>query len=796
MQMEALLQDLRFGLRLLLKSPGFAAMAVAALALGIGANTSVFSVVHGVLLKPLPYPDPDRLVAIYDTQPALKTAPASYPKYIDWRDQNNVFEVIGGTTVGSAVLTGDGEPEQLWLAQPTASFFRVFAMPPLLGRWFTEEEDSPGGPKVVILSEGFWERRFGRDPGVIDSTLVLNDVPRTVVGVMPEGLLRRPVSAFVPLAREYDESTRGQHFLQTFGRLKPGVTVAQAQSEMVALGHRLAQEHNHNHGIDVRAYRYVVIGDSRTPLLVLLACVTFVLLIACANVANLLLARAASRSHEIALRAALGAGRLRLARQLLTESLLLSAAGGAFGLLLAHFGVQAFVAGAPPVLPRMDAIALDTNVLVFTLLIALLTGSLFGLAPVLHARRQGPAAALQEQTGRTAGGRATRRTSSAIVVAEVALTIVLLVGAGLMVKSLDRLNRQDTGFTTERLLTFDISLPPSRYGSEDQVRRFYGTLLERMSSLPGVEAAGATSHLPLDRYGSNGYFQIEGRSPWAPGEAPLAELRVIDGDYFKALGIPLVGGRLFGTHERNEGRSGVLINQAMASRFWPDEDPVGQRVQLGGDLQEVIGVIGSVRSYNPALPPMFEMSRSMGQVANPTMTVVVRSMGADPGALAAAIRQEVAAIDPALPLARLQTMEEVFARSLARPRLMSTMVSGFAVLAAMLAFVGVYGLIAYAVSQQRRELGIRMAIGADPATVFRMVLGRGLRLAVAGIAIGGLAAVALTRLMTSMLYEVEPTDPWVFAAACAGVLIAAVLASYFPARAATRVDPTVTLRST
>jgi putative ABC transport system permease protein len=793
--MDALKQDLRFGLRLLARTPGVLVTAVLALALGIGANSAVFSLVYNVLLKPLPYPEPDRVVAIYDTQPALKTAPASYPKYIDWRDQNRVFDAVGGSVPSTSVLTGAGDPERIRTSRTTASLFRVFAVQPQLGRWFREDEDKPGGANVTLLSYGFWERRFARDPSIVGRTITLDDIPRTVVGVMPQGFAHNRADAFVPLAMALDEKQRGSHFLGTYGRLKRGVTVGQARRDMVALGHRLAREHGTNHGIDVRSYSEAVIGDARRPLLILLASVALVLLIACVNVANLLLARSTARRKEIAVRTAVGASRGRLARQLLTESLILAIAGGALGLLLAWGGVRAFVAAAPPVLPRMASIALDGYIVAFTFAIAVCTGIVFGLAPVLHARDGGFGDALKEETGRATGGRTSRRAADTLVVVEVALSLVLLVAAGLMVKSLLRLEQQDIGVAVERVLAFDVSLPHSRYGDDDKVRAFYRDALERIAASPGVVSVGATSGLPLYGYGTNGDFEIEGKTLWKPSEAPLAELRAVAADYFKTLGVPLVRGRLFTSRDDERARPVAVINRVMAERFWPNEDPIGKRIKIWSyEWHEIVGVVGDVRTYNPARPAMIEVSFPFAQKASGSMTIVVRSAG-ESAALTAAMRRQIAAIDPTQPLANIQTMEEVVRTSLARPRLFSVLTSGFAALAGLLAMIGVYGLIAYAVSQQTREFGIRMAMGADATAVLCLVLGRGLKLALAGTALGAVAAIAATRLLRSMLFNVAPTDPLVFGAACAAMVLAASAACLVPARAAARTDPVVTLKA-
>jgi putative ABC transport system permease protein len=794
--MPTILRDARFAARLLAKSPGFTAVAVVALALGVGANTAVFSVVYGVLLKPLPYQEPDRLVAIYDTQPDCQTCPASFPKYVDWRDQNRVFESIGGSVPVPAIMTGFGEPERIPAAQTTASLFRTLGVSPLIGRRFTEDEDRPGAAKVVILTYGFWSERFARDPRILGRTLILDDVPRTVVGVMPDGFVHRTASVFVPLARLLDERQRGSHFLATYGRLKAGVSVETAKREMIGLGHRLAREHGNDHGIDVQPLARQMVRDAVTPLLVLLGAVTFVLLIACANVANLLLARAAGRRREIAVRTALGATRVRLARQLLTESLLLSLAGAAAGLALAYAAVRAFVVAAPPtIVPRLASIGVDWPVLVFTLAVALATGILFGLAPILHARADRASDVLKEETGRTGGGAASRRAGHALVVVEIALAIVLLAGAGLMAKSLGNLQREDLGFNAERALAFDVALPSARYGDDARLRDFFDRAFAAIGGVPGVQSVGATSHLPLRAYGSNAYFDVEGKTLWKPNEAPLAEVRVVGGDYYRAMGIRLVRGRFFGPQDTDPNHTVVIVNESLARRCWPGEDPIGKRLRIASPgWSEVVGVVGDVRTYSPALEPEFEVAFPLAQGPQGTMTIAVRAKGADPRGVLAGVRRAMAGVDPTQPLSKLETIDEVVSQSLSRPRLLSVLIASFAGLAAVLALVGVYGLMACAVSQQTRELGIRMAMGAAPSVVIRMVLGRGLALSAVGITIGLGCALALTRFMQAILYEVSPADPVALGSACAGVLAAALAASYVPARAAARLNPIQTLR--
>jgi putative ABC transport system permease protein len=792
---ETLFQDVRFALRLFARNPWFAALAVVALALGIGANTAVFSVVHAVLIKPLPFSNPDALVAVYDTQPFCPTCPASFPKYVDWRDQNAVFDAIGGSSPGSSVLTGKGNPERIRTTRVTASLFRVFQSAPVVGRWISEDEDKPGGAPVAVLSYGFWQERFAGDPNVVGQTITLDGITRSIVGVMPVDFTVQRAQVWVPLALAVDQRRRGSHFMPIVARLKPGVSVATAQREMIALGARLAKQYPTNHGIDVVSYRDVVVGDTGRSLLVLLGSVAFVLLIACANVANLLLARAASRRREITIRTALGAARARLARQLLTESVLLALVGGAFGVLLAFWGVRAFVSMAPLNFPRLTSIGVDAGVLTFTLAISVLTGVVFGLAPALHAFHQNPSDAIKQDETRSGSGRGVRRASSALVVIEIALSLVLLIGAGLMMKSLLRIVHQDGGFTVDRLLTFELTLPNSRYSDNARVTAFYDDALSRIRGLLGVQRAGAINMLPLVNWGNNSDFNIEGRT-WPDGRSPLLETRVVRGDYFQAMGIRLLRGRLFTDRDNATAPKVVIINETVAQRFFAGEDPVGKRLTFygsGGPLSEIVGVVASVRSAELSRPPLIEAYAPDLQYPNNSLTFVVRTT-ADPTALTAAIRQEIAAIDVLQPLSAVRTMEEVVHTSTARPRLLSVLTAVFALLAGLLAAVGIYGIMAYSVSQQTRAIGIRMAMGADPAAVIRVVLDDGVKLIAAGVALGAAGAFALTNVLTTMLYEVSPTDPTVFAATCAGVGCVALAACYVPARSATRVDPMIVLR--
>ena len=791
--METFRHDLRFALRLFARNPGFALLAVVALALGIGANTAVFSVVDAVLIKPLPFPNPDALVFVYDTQPFCATCPASYPKYVDWRDQNAVFDAVGGYSPGSSVMTGKGTPERIRTARVTATLFRVFQVPPIAGRWIADDEDKPDATPVALLSYGFWLERFGRDPNVVGQTIQLDGITRTIVGVMPPEFTVGRAQVWTPLAIALDPKTRGSHFLPVVARLKRGVSVAAAQREMVVLGARLAKEYSTNHGVDVASYRNASVGDTGRSLLVLLGSVAFVLLIACANVANLLLARAAGRRREISIRAALGAARSRLARQLVTESVVLALGGGALGVLLAWWGVRAFVSMAPANFPRVQAIAVDAGVLGFTFAVSVATGLLFGLAPAIHALRQNPGDALKQEESRSGGSRGVRRVSGALVVFEIALSLVLLVGAGLMVKSLLRLQHQDAGFATERLLTFDVTLPRLTYPDNARVKAFFDQALARLRAVPGAERVGAINLMPLVNWGTNGDFTIEGR-PWPDGKSPLIEQRVVAGDYFQAMGIRLLRGRLFTERDVEGGPRVIVINDTVARRYFDTDDPVGRRMKLGGgDWFEIVGVVSSIRSAELSRAPLIESYVAQTQFPNRSLTFAIRTT-ADPAALTASARQAIAGVDPQQPIAAVRSMDEIVRTSTARPRLLSSMTALFALIAALLAAVGTYGIMAYSVSQQTREIGIRMAMGADAAAVVRVVLARGALLVAGGVALGAAGAFALTGVLRTMLYEVSPTDPSVFAATCAGVSVVALAACYVPARAATRVDPIVVLR--
>jgi putative ABC transport system permease protein len=788
--------DCRSGLRALRRGRAVTALAVLAFALGIGVTTAVFSLFYGVLIKPLPYPDPDKLVVVYGTQPACHTCPASFPKYVDWRDQNTVFSAMGGSATGLGVVTGRGDPDRVPVVRATASLMDVFRVSPTIGRWFSATEDAPGGPKVVVLSYGYWTRHLAQSPAVLGQMLTLDGVSREIIGVMPERFAHRGADLFVPVAMAVNPAERGNHFLATYARLKAGVTVRQAQAQMIDLGRRLAAQYGYNHGIDVESYYAQIVGDVREPLRVLLGAVSFVLLIACANVANLLLASGLARRRELAVRAALGATRWDLARQMVVESTVLSIAGGLLGLLLAQWAVTTFVAMAGTIVPRATAIRLDATVLLFAVALSLGTGFFCGLWPVLRLGARSLAHAVREGD-RSGSDGGSRRFGDSLVVVEMALAFALLVGAGLLLKNLIRLEARDTGFSTDRIVAFDVAPVGARYEADAPLDGFYGQLVTKLQAIPGVLHVGLTSHLPMYDYGWNGEVSIEGGNPWKPTDAPLIEFRWVGGEYFKTIGIDILRGRPFDDRDREGTTPVTMINQHTAEKLWPNQNPIGKHLRKGsnGRWLEVVGVTHDVRSYGLSRAAPYELYTPIAQSQFGAMTVVVRTEGADVGAVIPAARQAVTSIDPLIPLAHVQRMADVVGQSVTEPRLISSLTLLFGALAGALAAVGVYGVMAYNVRRQRREFGIRLALGADPATVRRLVVGRGVLLSGLGIAGGAGGALLLTRTVQALLSDVRPTDPLVFAMTGAALIVVSILACYLPARQASRTDPVVALRA-
>jgi putative ABC transport system permease protein len=819
--MQKIWQDLRYGARMLLKNPGITFVVILALALGIGANTAIFSVVDAVLLRPLPYEQSDRLVFLNETSKSMDEISVAYPNFTDWRNQNKVFEKIGVYNRSSYNLTGVGEAERIITGQVSADLFAALRANPAMGRLFTNDEDKPGGSPVVVLSYALWQRRFGGQTSILNQPLTLNGKSYTVVGIMPEGF-RFPsrVEMWVPVGQLSGEATwqeRGNHpGLYGVARLKPGVSFAQAKAEMDAIGANLAtqyQDSNAGNGIGMRPLLEIFVGDIRRALWVLFAAVAFVLLIACANIANLLLARAQSRQKEMAIRAAMGAGRWRIARQLLTESVLLALIGGTLGMLIAQWGIKLILYISPDSIPRAKEISLDWRILTFTIGLSFVTGILFGLVPALQAGVVDVHETLKE-TGRGTSGKHWLRSS--LVVVEVATTLVLLIGAGLMIRSFYRLQKVNPGFSYDRLTSFTVSLPEKKYKTADQRDQFYGRLLENLRALPGVEAAAAASGLPLGNNGWQTGFVIDGRPRPPRDQTPLMEACLVTPDYFRAMNIPLKRGRYFDDHDDRSSLAGkdlskleeiekemaglnaIVIDEEFASRYWPNEDPIGKRVAMGSEkhpqLLTVLGVVGRVKMEGLSQ----DSNRVQGyfpflQISNNDMTIVMKAAG-DPNQLIAAVRQQVKAIDPDQPIYSIRTMDEIRAESVAPERLNLTLLSIFAGIALVLAVVGIYGVMSYSVTQRTHEIGIRMAIGAQPRDVFRMVIGQGMMLALIGVVIGLVGAFALTRLMTTMLFGVAPTDPATFAAIAVLLTAVALVACYIPGRRATRVDPVVSLR--
>jgi putative ABC transport system permease protein len=799
------LQDLRYGARLLLRAPGFAAIAIAALAIGIGANTAIFSVVNTLLIQDLPYKQPDRLAVIWEHNLPRdrKNNVVSPGNFIHWREMNQAFEDISAVGMTFAVtLTGAGDPEELPFQFVSASFFPLLGVQPALGRSFTAEEDRPGA-RVVVISDRLWQRRFSADPGILSHPITLQGEPYTVTGVMPPGFyyMDKTVDVWLPVGFSQESRTPRGRWLMVLGRLKPGVTFDRAQGEMARVHGelmRLFPDFNTGWTARVVPLKTQLTGDVRPALLILLGAVAFVLMIACANVANLLLARATARQRELAVRAALGAARMRLVRQLLAESSLLAALGGAAGLLLAWWALHLLraVAAERLPIPRLEAVGIDGWVLAFTAAAALLSGLFFGLVPALSASGLTLSEALKEG-GRSGSASRGNRTRSIFVIVEVALALVLLVGAGLLVRSFMQLLNVNPGFDPSRTVTMRVGLPGSRYGEDAKRVQFFQRLFEKVDALPGMQAAGGISFLPLAGLGAATGFEVVGRPTPPRGEGPVADVRVVANGYFKAMGVPLLKGRLFIEHDPGDSRNHVIVNETMARKYWPGEDPIGKRVKISwyDDREdEIIGVVGDVRQAALATEARATTYWPYPRFAYPSMTLAVRTSG-DAASTSNAVARLIREQDPNLAVADIRTMEDVVSASVAQQRLTMLLLTIFAAAALLLAAVGIYGVIAYSVTQRTQEIGIRMALGARHGDVLRMVVGQAMALTAAGILIGGAGALLLTRLMTNLLFNVRPGDPLTFAVVAAGLGAVAAVASYFPGRRATRVDPVIALRA-
>jgi putative ABC transport system permease protein len=803
-----ILQDLRYGLRTLRKHPGFTAVAVTALALGIGANTAIFSVVNTVLLRPLPYHDPDRLVMVWedDTKGGYPRDTPSAANFVDWREQNKVFEGMGALADQSFNLTGAGDPERLEGKRASANLFNLLGVEPMIGRGFLPEDDQPGAGRVVVLSHGLWQRRFGADPSVVGRQLELNGQSHTVVGVMPRSFQfpSPETELWAPIAfTQQEAANRGRHYLQVVARMKPGVSVEQAQAEMSTIAARLQQQYPENNtdlGATVVPLHEQVVGDIRPALLILLGAVGFVLLVACANVANLLLARAAARQKEIALRVALGASRARLIRQFLTESVLLSALGGVFGLLLALWGVNLLKAFIPDGISQVRAIAVDSKVLGFTILVSLLTGLIFGLAPATQASNFNLNETLKEGGRDASSGSKGKRVRSLLVVAEVAVSLVLLIGAGLLINSFLRLRSVETGFNVSNLLTMSVVLPDQKYPDRARRTAFYDELIRRVEAVPGVKSAAVTNWIPLVRQGDSVGVTIEGQPPPEPGKENIVVTRVVNPRYFETMGIRLSRGRAFDERQaRADSPGAVIVSETAARRYWPGQDPIGKRLAIGTpdspeDWLTVVGVASDVRQFQLDAEPRPQMYLSYAQVGLFAPRHLVVSTSVEPQSLTSAVRGAVWGIDRDQPVSNVRTMEDVLSESIARQRFSMLLLGIFAAVALLLAAVGLYGVMSYTVAQRTREIGLRMALGAQRSDVLMLVVGQGLKLALAGVALGLVAAFLLTRVMSSLLFGVSPTDPATLAVISLVLVAVALLAAYIPARRATKVDPLIALR--
>jgi putative ABC transport system permease protein len=807
--MENFIKDIRYGIRGLLKRPGFTVIALITLALGIGANTAIFSVVNAVLLRPLPFQKPEELVIVWEDAtfagfPHNTPAPANY---VDWKTQNQSFADMAASHEDSFNLTGDGEPERVSAYTVSANFFPLLGVQPLLGRSFLEEEDRPGAHKVVMLSYSLWQSRYGGDRNILNREILLNGEKHSVIGVMPASFqfFEKDVRLWVPIALDQEDwANRGGHYLTVVARLKPGVSVAQAQADMNGIMRRIAMDHpgetmEGKLGALVLPMRDEFVGDTRSSLIVLLVAVAFVLLIACANVAGLLLARAVGRRKEIALRMALGAGRTRVIRQLLTESLLLAIAAGVFGSLLAY-GSFTFLQG---LIPEEMAIAaslkLDVRILIFTIAISIVTGIIFGLVPALQSANFDLNEALKQSSGRVTS---TGRLRSSMIVFEVALSIVLLVGAGLLIQTLFQLFRQYSMLEPEKVLTMRTILPREKYKEPQQRDNFYQQVLQRVEHLPGVVAAGYSTSIPLAWKGGTSGFYPEGLKSPVPGMAYDANHRQVTANYLKAMSIPLRQGRYFESSDNAQSLPVAIINETMARQYWPGENALGRRFKLGDPDEntpwiEIVGIVADVRQMGIDEPVKAEMyfpyQQDNGSIWYIPRDLAIRTSG-ETSNLVGAVRQIIREVDPDQPVSNVATMAEVLGTEAAQRRMGMIMLAGFATLALLLASLGIYGVLAYFVTQHTNEIGVRQALGATPGNILWLVLRKGMGLTFVGVGIGLLAAFALTRLMSSLLFGVTAADPLTFATVPLLLVLVALLACYIPARRATKVDPLVALR--
>ena len=808
--MNTLLQDLRYALRILAKSPGFTAIAILTLALGIGANTAIFTVVNAILLRPLGFYDPSRLMLVAEQSP-YPTISTSYENYQDWRDQSHSFEFLEATRGTTITLTGKGEPERLNARMTTAKLFPLLGVNAVLGRTFLAEEDRAGGAPVVLLNYGLWQRRFAGSNDVIGKSITLDSQPYTVVGVLPRGFeVLQPADVFlpfVPWAKTLPDDRNWHPGIIVIGRLKTGVSREQARTEMVGIAKRLEEKYpvyNTGISVDVVGLQEQLVKNVRPALLLLLGAVAAVLLIACVNVANLMLSRAAARGREVAIRASLGASRWRIARQLLTESILLSLAGGILGVMLASACLGPLLRLSAGTLPAAFTVELDRGVLLFALGVSVLTGLLFGIVPAFRTRNLDLRESLNEGSRGSTSGPGQHRVRSVLVTSEIALAMLLLVGAGLLLRSFSHLQEVLPGFQPDHLLIADIPLSQAAYAKSQQRFEFFDRLVERAKALPGVRSAGAATFLPVSGGGSMIHFNISGRPPKSPHDYTAAGYRNITPGYFETLGVSLKQGRLLMTGDTEKAPFVALINTTMAQTYFPNENPLGKRIQIGATPEpekevptmEIVGIVGDTRQgldLNPKAE-MYLPYRQADQILPVFQLSVVLRTAMDPLLSASALRSTIREIDPDQPVVKVRSMEENMSASVAQPRFRSWLIGIFAALALVLAAVGVYGVISYAVTQRTSEFGIRVTLGAQPGDVFGSVVAEGLKLALIGVIVGLIATLSLTRLLRSFLFDVSAFDPATFIGVAALLTLVASAACFFPAHRATRVDPMVALR--
>ncbi len=814
-------QDLHYGGRLLLKSPAFTLVAILTLALGIGANTAIFSVVDAVIFRPLPFPNQRQLVIVWETDANRQIERGTTPPadFFDWRAQNQVFQHISAFQTWFYNLTGTGEPEQLWGARVSADFFDLLGVKPALGRTFNPDEDQPGHDRVVIITHGIWAQHFAADPSVIGRSITIDDKPYTVIGVLPTGFslfgIRRRLDLWMPLALPASEVRRDNPSLIVFARLKPGITIERANSDMQTISHRLSMQYpatNQGTGARVVSMHEDLTHNLANRMLLLLAAAGLVLLIACANVANLLLARAAGRQKEVAVRSALGAGRFRLIRQLLTESILLGLVGGACGLLLGYYGLKVLPAVLPAPggvgeVPHMNLVGMNITVLGFTIGIAILTGIIFGLAPAFQFSKTNLTDSLKESGRSSSGGLQSRLTRNILAIIEVGLSLVLLIGAGTLIRSLHDLMVANPGFNPKNVLSMQIWLPESHYPGTVQARAFFQQLIERMSAIPGVESASAINFLPLTGWTDLTNFDIAGRASPPPREEFVAHYRIVDPQYFQTMQIPLLRGRYFASSDAENSQGAAIVNQNLARRYWPNQNPIGQRVRVhlkesksvpwrpavGDNWFTIVGIVGDIREPEVGEQAMGILYLSYLQAPSRMMRIVLRTAGS-PDRFATTARQTVQAFDKNQPVTEIKSMEEFFSESISSEALNTTLLSFFAGLAMILAAIGIYGVISYGVEQRTHEIGIRLALGAQPRDVVNLIVREGVRLTLIGIVIGLAAAYALIRTLSGAMFGIKSLDPASAAIAVLLLFLVAFLACYIPARRATRVNPVQALR--